>query len=201
MCPICQNTLKGEGCEDYWPKENKLRQQAFWYRLQLFIALSLTLVGLVLDFTLSLHGQKHWSLIVALWVVIGELVFDHYLHRMIILANLLTKCAFYVAVLLFITGWYLGFRTVVVYVVIPIMVSALLIANLVFALIDKKGNALIYLIMNILVGLVSSAVLLVLRRQAIVWTICFMISAVTFIGVAVFLGRKLTLELQKRMNI
>lgn len=201
ICPICQNSLVGEGSPYNWPAENRLRQQAFWYKLQLFILLALSAVGVILDFMLNLYGDKHWSLIVAMWVVIGELLFDHYLHRSIILANILSRCTFYVAVLLFITGWYLGFRDLVVYLIIPVMVSALLIANLIFAFIDKKGNALVYLLMNIPVGVIVSIILTVLKRQSIAWTVCLIISVVTFIGVAIFFGRRMILEIQKRMNI
>lgn len=201
ICPICQNTLVGEGTPYNWPAESKLRQQAFWYKLQLFILLALSAIGIILDFMLHLYGDKHWSILVAMWVVVGELVFDHYLHRSIILANILTMCTVYIAILLYITGWYLGFRTTVVYLVIPIMVSALMVLNLILAFIEKKGNSMVYLLMNILVGLVVSVVLYILQREAIAWTICLMISVVTFIGVAVFFGRRMLLEIEKRMNI
>lgn len=200
ICPICQNTLIGEASPYNWPSERKLRQQAFWYKLQLFIALALAATGLILDFMLNLHGEKHWSLVVAMWVIIGEHVFNHYLHRSIILANILTMCTLYVAVLLYITGWYLGFRPLVAHVVIPIMVSSIMILNLVLAFLDKKGNALVYLLMNIFVGLVVSVIIYFLQIDAVAWTVCFIISVVTFIGVAVFFGRRMLLEIQKRLN-
>ncbi|MCR5419513.1 MAG: hypothetical protein K6E98_00705, partial [Lachnospiraceae bacterium] len=49
-CPLCQNSLSGEPSGNNWPSPNKLRTQAFFYKLQLFIILAAIAVGVSLDF-------------------------------------------------------------------------------------------------------------------------------------------------------
>ena len=200
-CPLCQNSITGEGTANNWPDSEKLKKQAFWYKLQLFIVLSIVIVGLGLDFILELNKGKHWSFIVAIWLIVAELVFRGFLKKSPVVAKILSIGVLHISLLLILTSWYYEFLNPVIYIVIPILMSVTLCANLVFSLIDTNENAMVYLLANILAGLVAYAVLeLGYKSRTLSWTICLMISAVTLLGILIFKGKKVLSEIQKRMN-
>lgn len=203
-CPLCQNPLIGDGSSFNWPSAAKLKKQAFAYKLQLFIVLAFVAVGLGIDFLLEIDFSimKHWSLVLAMWVIIGEIVVHGFIKKSIVIAKIISLSALYISLLVIITAWYYGFLRPTLYIVLPIVLSATLIANFVFALIDKTENAMVYLLGNILGGVIPYLVLLFSHRsRTLAWSICLMVSVVTFIGIVVFKGRKVWLEVQKRLSI
>lgn len=200
-CPLCQNAITGIATPYNWPPMKKLKKQAFFYKLQLFLMLTAVVIGLSLDFLLDLYDKKHWSIILAITVVSVELLVRGFIKKTPVLAKIISMSVLHVSVLLVIIGWYYEFLNPIIYIVIPILVGANLVVNLILALIDKTENAMVYLLVNILVGVVSYVVLLIGRKsRTLPWTICLMISAVTLIGIMVFKGRKVISEIQKRMN-
>lgn len=202
MCPICQSSLMGEASVSYWPEMKKLRLQSFFFKLQLFILLALATVSLALDFLLDLNSGKHWSLLILLWVVTMEMLIRHFLKKSVVVAAIVTDSAIHITLLLIVTGWYLGFLNPIVMYVAPSAIMALLIANLVFSLIDRHGNAIVYLLANILIGVVPYVVMYIIHKDIpITWTICLMVTAITFIGICVFRGKMVTTEIQKRMTL
>lgn len=203
-CPLCQNPISGEAGPDNWPGADGLKKKAFAYKLQLFIILALVVIACGLDFLLEIDFgiMKHWSLIFAAWAILGELVVRILIRKRIVIAKILSIGALYLASLTVLTGWYYGFLRPTLYIALPILLSVTLIANLVFSLLDTTENAMVYLLANILGGVIPYIVLVVSHRvRTIAWSICLMISVVTFIGIVVFKGRKVWLEIQKRMNI
>lgn len=202
-CPLCQNLLSGDiSSPNNWPQMVKLKKQAFFYKLQLFIVLVVVVVSLSLDFLMDLNRGRHWSLIVSISIMMIEIVVWRFIKKSVVVAKIISVSILHIAMLLVLTGWYYNFLHPIAYVVIPIMISAALIANFVFSLIDNADNALIYLLGNILIGIVAYIVLLFSHRsRTLPWTICLMISAVTFIGIAVFKGGKVISEVQKRMHV
>lgn len=201
-CPLCQNILTGDvTTNDNWPPMLKLKKQAFFYKLQLFLVLAAIVVGLSLDFLLELNNGKHWSLIASISLFVIEVVVFGFLKKSIVIAKIISISILHIAMLLILAGWYYNFLHTVAYLIIPILISAALIANFVFSLIDNADNALVYLLGNILIGIIAYAVLIFSHRnRTLAWTICLMISVVTFIGIAVFKGGKVLSEVQKRMN-
>jgi len=201
-CPICQNALTGEASENIWPPMTKLRLQSIFYKLQLFLVLALAFVSLALDFLLDIYTRKHWSLPVVIWAISMELLIRHFLKKSVVAAAIVTDSAIHISILLIFTGWYMGFLAPIVMWIIPIAISLLLITNLIFSLIDVHGNALVYLLANILIGLIPYIVLYFTKIDIpLTWTICLMITVITFIGICVFKGRSVLNEVQKRMSI
>jgi len=202
-CPLCQNLLSGEtDSPDNWPPMLKLKKQAFFYKLQLFLVLVSVVISLSLDFLLDLNNGKHWSFVVSAALLVTEIVVWRFISKSVVVAKIISVSILHVAMLLVLTGWYYNFLHPIGYIVIPIMISAALIANFVFSLIDTADNALIYLLGNIFVGIVAYVVLIFSHRsRTLPWTICLMISVVTFIGIVVFKGGKVISEVQKRMHV
>lgn len=202
QCPLCQNGLIGEATENVWPHMGKLRIRSLFYKIQLFLVLGSSAVVLALDFLLSVNEVKHWSLIYALWGVSIELLIRHFLKKSIVPAAIITETSIHITVLLGITGWYLDFISPVLMYVVPGVITGLLVINLILALIDKRGNAMVYLLSNIVIGIVPYIVLMIIGIEIpVIWTVCLMVSVVTFIGISIFKGRTMINEIQKRMSI
>ncbi len=201
-CPVCQGGLMGDNSVSYWPEMKKLRLQSFFYKLQLFIVLALASISAALDFLLELNTGKHWSIPIVIWVISFELLLRHYLRRSVVVAAIVTDTAIHIVLMLIFTGWYMGFLTPVVMYVVPIVIMALLVANLVFSLVDRHGNAMVYLFANIIIGAVPYIVMSLTHKFIpLTWTICLMVTAVTFIGICVFRWRMVTTEIRKRMTL
>lgn len=202
QCPICQNGLVGEDTLYNWPSMKKLKLQSVFYKLQLFIVLALSAVSLSLDFLLDLHMAKHWSIPVVMWSITLELLIRSYIRKNVVVAEVVSLSIFHICIMLSLTAWYMGGVSVIVGTVVPIFISALSIINLILAFADKKGNAMVYLLINILVGVATYVIMAIAKTDIpLTWTICLMISVVTFIGICVFKGRGVVSEIQKRMYI
>ena len=203
QCPICQNALMGEATPNNWPSITKLKLQSFFYKLQLFIVLALIAVSVALDFLQDLNTGRHWSAPVLLWGITLELLIRHFIKKSVVPAAIVTESILHFCMLMLITTGYMRFYfTPIVSLLIPICICGMLIANLVLALVDKKGNAMVYLLVTILMCAVSY-IYLYLRKLyiSLPWTICVTLAVVTTIGISVFRGRAVLNELQKRMNI
>ncbi len=200
-CPLCQNMLSGEASPDNWPSPRRLRVKAFAYKLQLFIVLALTTIALSLDFLLDLNNGKHYSLLLALWLILFEMDLSGNMKRPFVVSRTVSISTFHLCILLLVTGWFLGFLPVSAYIITPSLLCASLAANLVFTMTDTTENALVYLLGNILLVIIAYAVLkLKYPEPGLLWTICLMLGFVAIIGTVIFKGRKVSDEIQKRMN-
>lgn len=200
-CPLCQNSLTGEATANNWPSPSGLKARAFIYKLQLFLVFTAIAVGLSLDFLLELNNGIHYSLILALWLLVLEFQLRSNIRRNFVISRIVSNGILYSCILLLITGYFFGFFDLTAFLIVPIMLGTALLANMTFSMIDTTENALVYLLGNILLVIV---IYIILRLEHIetglVWTICLMVSLVSLIGIIIFKGRKVSNEIQKRMN-
>ena len=200
-CPLCQNSLVGEATMNNWPSPEKLKTQAFFYKLQLFLVLTATVITLALDFLLEINNGQHYSLIITMWLITFEMMLADFIKRNLVVSKIVSVSIFYVCVMSLVTSWFYDFLEPVAYIAIPIMVSVALLLNLIFSIIDTSHNALIYLLANILVIILVYAYFTIARKNAgLTWTISLMLGIITFIGIIVFKGKRVTNEIEKRMN-
>ena len=200
-CPLCQNALSGEATSPNWPSPTKLKAQALIYKLQLFLVLAAIAVGLSLDFLLGLNKGTHYSVIIALWLIIFEIDLSRNIKRLFIITRTISITTLHVCLLLLLTGWYFDFFDMVAYMIVPILLGASLLSNLVFSMIDTTGNALSYLLTNMLVIFLSYGFLKAKQiNTGLTWDICLMVSVVALIGIIIFKGRKVSNEVRKRIN-
>lgn len=199
-CPLCQRSLKGEGSKPNWPK-SKLKAQVSLFKVQAFIALSLMIIALFLDFRLNLNPGKHYSLIIAGWILTTELLIRNFIKRSLVVPKIITATLLFYSLLLWLTSWYYDFLDPIAHIVIPVLISAAIIANFVFAIIDKYGNAIVYLLSNIVIGIIPYIVLSAVHYDHMVsWTVCIIITILAFLGIMIFRGHSVISEIQKRMN-
>lgn len=200
-CPLCQNSLTGDSTRLNWPSPRKLKTQALIYKIQLFIVLAAIAVGLSLDFLLELNNGRHYSIIIALWLIVFECDLSRNIKRLFVISRTVSITVAHICLLLLLTGWYFDFYDIMAFMIVPILLGTILIANLIFSMADTTDNAMVYLLGNILVVIVVYSYMKAGHTNAgLVWDICLMESVVALIGIIIFKGRKVSNEVRKRMN-
>lgn len=203
ICPICQNGLEGESNNEYyWPPEIKLKKASLFYKIQLLVVLVSVVICLGLDYLFELHGKLHWGMIVAIWGIAFELILRRLIKRFFILSQVIGRIIISIILLILITARFAGFWYIATAYIVPIIILVALVTFFVLALVDKGENAMVYLLCSILGGIVPFiGILLIERKTPFFWSICVMTSMVVVIGIAIFRGRKMLLEIRKRTNI
>ncbi len=201
-CPLCNNALEGEATSPHWPGMKRLRLKGFIYKLQAFLVLATIIICLALDFLMDVRGERHWSIVVLIWGLGIEGMVRHFIRRRLSAAAIITDIALAITVLLLITGRLLDFLYPIATYVAPYTIAALLLTNLILALIDKKGNALVYLLGNILMGMIPYVIYKLMKMTVpLSWIICLTVSVVVLLGICIFRGRSVKSELEKRLNM
>lgn len=201
VCPFCHNALTGMATSTNWPAITRFKKKAFFFKLQLFIVLTAIVVSLSLDFLLKLNNGIHYSLFITMWGLAIELLVRIFIKRNSFPSKIVSFSVVVGSTLMGITSYFLDFFDPIFYLVIPIVISATIIANTVFTFIDKKGNSMIYLLATIIIGIFPYIVLAISKKEhLLVWNICWMISIVCALGIIVFRGKIVLIELQKRFN-
>ena len=201
-CPFCQNALIGEPSPDHWPKHNVLKAESFFYKLQLFIVLSAIIVALALDFLFKCFGSKHYSLLFAMWIIVFEVYILNLFKRKYSASRIMTLFAVTVCLLLMITTYYVGGFGIMMDYILPLVIIGLLIANFVLALVGDISNAMVYLLVNIGIGILPYIALLIMGKNiAFLWMISLIVSLIVLVGACIFKGRAVVNELVRRFNI
>ena len=205
-CPFCQSKLVGEAEERYFPTQTILKIQSFFYKLQLFLVwvAIIALVGLDFFFGVKLYQSCnfHWSLLFVMWLLAFEMSIIRLFKKGMNAARVLSISAVSIMIMLGITAYYIGFFKIFVYWVLPNAVMATMIANFIFAMIDKSGNAMGYLLTNLLMGVLPYiAFYLMQKNSPLEWIICLLVSIALLIGAIIFRGREVVNEIQRRLSV
>jgi hypothetical protein len=77
-----------------------------------------------------------------------------------------------------------------------------MIANFVLAMIDKSGNAMIYLLSNVLIGVLPYLTLSIMKKDCpFFWIVALLLSVIVFVGAIIFKGREVVSEIHRRLNL
>ena len=115
-----------------------------------------------------------------------------------------------VSALLVFTDWFNGYTGYSLDLVVPILCCAALVCNFIFAFLRSRftANALVYLLMNIGIGVLPYILLFFridysgrLDAHSLPWVICLIVSVITFLGLVIFRGRALKNEIVKRLHM
>ena len=205
-CPFCQSKLVGEDDPKYFPTQLRLKFESFFYKLQLFIVWIIIISALGLDYLFKVplwsFDSFHWSLLVLMWLLAFEFSIIHIFKKGMDAARVLSIVVVIVMIMLCITAYYFGQLRFVLYWVLPLVVMGTMIANFVFSMLDKSGNAMAYLLTNVLIGIVPYVVFYLLKKNCPVeWIICLMVSFILFVGAIIFRGREGVNEIQRRLSV
>ncbi|MCR4568246.1 MAG: hypothetical protein K5769_09355 [Pseudobutyrivibrio sp.] len=205
-CPFCQSKLVGEPEEKYFPTQTILKIQSFFYKLQLFIVwiAIITLMGLDFLFHLPLYPgcDFHWSLLFFMWLLAFEFSIIRLFKKGMSASRILSISVGMVMIMLGITAYYIGFFKEYIYWVLPNGVMATMICNFIFSMIDKTGNAMGYLLTNLLIGILPYIAFYIMQTNCpLEWMICLLVSIALFIGAIIFRGREVVSEIQRRLNV
>lgn len=203
-CPFCQSALQGEAERAYFPRQTTLQVQSFFYKLQLFIIWTVVIVSLGLDFLfhINMGFDFRWSLIVTMWLMAFEFGIMRLFKRGMASSRILTLFVVIVLIMLVITSYYLNYLDFTVDWIVPVAIMGTLVANFVLAMIDKGGNAMVYLLSNVLFGAIPYVVFYFMQKDCpLTWIASLLVSIILFVGAIIFKGRSVISEIQRRFNV
>ena len=205
-CPLCQSKLMGENEEPLFPKPEVQKKQSIIYKLQLFFAWVVLIVGLRLDFMVGLRlpgfPNLHWGLLLAMWIVTFEFGIMRQFRPGTGSAGKVTSLSLITLALWVITAQYFGLLQVTVDLAIPCAIGAVVITNFILAMIDKEGNTMAYLLSGVLIGVVPGIVMFfVSDSMPLAWSLCTMVTFILFVAAIIFKGKAVKAELQKRFHV
>ncbi len=205
-CPLCQSKLSGEVGAPYFPKLTTQKIRSFLYKLQLFIVWIVIIAALGVDFLFDIRipyfTTVRYSLILAMWLIAFEFLIMRLFKRGAGSSRTVTMMVFIILSLFLITAYYFGFLEFAFDWVAPVVITGTMIANFVLAMIDKKGNAMVYLLTILLVGVLPYIVLQFINKAAHpTWIICMLVSVMLFTGSLIFKGRSVIGEIRRRLDM
>ncbi len=206
-CPLCQSPLPGADEPDtpyFPPAPPPGRRLPLFFKLATFFLLAGVVVCAAIDFLLQEELHLHWSLVVVACVAAALLLLRALMMGSHNAPKLLFQILVGASLLVWFCDWFLDWGNVSIDLVIPILCTATLVLNFLFAFINRKftENGLIYLLLNIGVGVVPYIVLTIRHtRAALPWVICLIVSVITFLGLVIFKGRALWSEFAKRLHM
>lgn len=209
-CPLCQNRLTGEqGSPWFPPVAPRIHRATLLYKIVSFVVLALIVIAGAVDFLVLDTVHRHFSLLMLVWGVAGLCVLRVLLRRRYNGPRLVFNLLLLVSALIVFTDWFNGYTGYSLDIVVPILCSVTLVCNFIFAFLHSRftANALVYLLMNIGVGLLPYILLFFrigrgrIDGHSIPWVNCLVISVVTFLGLVIFKGRDLRSEIAKRLHL
>lgn len=203
-CPLCQSQLLGEGEAPRYPHVvPEQRRYSLAYKIIAFILLTAVVICMAVDF-LVVDGALHWSLPVLIGVVGTLILLRALMKRRRNAPKLLFQTLVLVSAVLVLCDWATGWHRFSVNYAVPILCTAALVLNAVFAYVNRHftENGLVYLLLNIVVGALPYLAFLLSPEQVpMAWTICLIVGIITFLSLVIFKGRDLWVELQKRLHL
>lgn len=204
-CPLCQSSLLGEPTEPYWPTMDKLKAQSFLFKLIIFIFIVGIILCLALDFLILPPTELHWSIVSSVWGIVGLWLFICFFKNHRTISNILFQSMIALSALVVWTEYFIGYSHLKISTdfIVPILVTAVLVVNFVFSFLNYRftQNTMIYILFNILVGIIPYIALYLHRGNApLTWTICLLVSIITLVGLIIFKGRHVLIEIQKRFH-
>ena len=208
-CPLCHTPLAGAadpgGEAPYFPPSPPPGRRApFGLQLAAFVLLGGSAACLAVDFLLQDGVHLHWSLAVAVCAAAALLLCRALLLGSRNAPKLLFQILIGTALVAYFLDRFLGLGGVSFLYVIPILCSVTLALNFILAFINRRftETGLVYLLLNIAVGVTPYIALTVMRaRTPLTWVICLIVSVITFLGLVIFKGRALRAELEKRLHL
>jgi len=179
-CPLCQSRLMGDREEDHFPVRDTLQFRSFIYKLQMFIVMSVVIAGLGLDFLFHLKipafPELHWSLLLAMWLIAYEFVIMPWFIPETGSARKVTMMVFLILGMLLITAYFFGIMWLAWDWIVPIVITGMMAANFVLAMVDRHGNDMAYLIFGLIFGLIPCIILYIVDEEMpIAWMICMIV--------------------------
>ncbi|MEE0799955.1 MAG: DUF6320 domain-containing protein [Gemmiger sp.] len=208
-CPLCQSPLvplPGPETPDRYPAvESGHRRASLLYQIFAFVLLAGAAVCIAVDFLLTEGSHLHWSLLVLAFAAAALLLLRALLRRGRNAPRLIFQILVGASLLAVFCDAFLGTVDVSIDYVVPILCCVALVLNFIFSFVNRlfTENALVYLLLNMVIGIVPYIALALHRsaRPPLTWWLCMVISVVTFLGLVIFKGRTLWAEFQKRLHL
>ena len=209
-CPLCQSPLSSDDNLDndlderYWPDTARLKKQSLLIKVLLFMVVSVAIICFAIDFLFIEIPHRHWSIPALFLITVVVFMVRHFIRSHSCVPKIIFQMMVAILVCVFYFGWYVGKMRLYVGFIMPVICCIALVSNFVFSFIDATftENSMIYILCNILVGIVPYLALLLYKGKVpIAWSVSLMLSVITFIGLVIFKGKAVFIEVQKRFHM
>lgn len=201
-CPLCQSQLLGEPEPPLWPHTSPQVKLSLVFRVLAFVLLAGAVICLGIEFWAT--GGVSWSVVVALCVAAFLITLRAAMRTYQSVPRLLFQLLVAVSAVVMLCDWYTGWRGFSLRWVVPVLCTVTLVTNFILSFVRRAfaENGLVYLLMNILLGVLPYLALYLSGRElSLAWMICLLVSVITFLGLVLFQGRRLWPELYKRLHL
>lgn len=209
-CPLCQNSLLGEGERDYWPSGVGVRRNTIAFKIVLFSVLVGIIVSFAMDYVFIGRPHFHFSPIVFMWCEATGWLLESSIkaHRNIL--RIMFAAVIILSVLCLLTEYYITVFADLPYYgissgyVIPILCCVNMAANFVLSFVDKHftDHAMIFMIINIFIGIIPWVFLFFYKGMPpLTWSISLVLSTISFAALLVFRRRIVINEFKKRFHV
>lgn len=200
-CPLCQNGLRGEAEEPVYPLRSELKKQSLLYKIQMFIMIAVMLGSIGADYILELHGTLRYSQLVIMWVVGGEIWLYAIIRKHSNPSKVVAINSIALIVMMFMMFRILHMMDIYITWILPAICTVAVVLHFICTMLDRAHNAMVYLLVQSLVSVILAIVFIWAHsKKTILWVICLMLGVMAVVGALIFKGRKVTTEIQKRLN-
>ena len=157
-------------------------------------------VALFIDHIFKVGDIRHWSLIIVLFVIMVEGFIKRISVKHMNPAGWISNIALISIILIGVCAYMGGRLEAAVTLIIPIILTAILIPNLILCLIDRTENALVYMLINIFLCVIVPLGMYSKHLAInIPWAVSFLAAVIALLYLLIFNGRKALIEIQKRL--
>lgn len=132
------------------------RQTSLFYRIAAFVLLGAAVICGVVDYIMIEGRHMHWSLLVLIGAVGVLLLLRALLRQGRNAPKLLFQILIGTSLIVTFADYYAGWNGIAIDAIVPILCSVTLVLNFIFAFVNRRftENGLVYLLLNIVVGVV-----------------------------------------------
>ncbi len=197
-CPLCGEKLSGTDEKKLWPQPDKLKKHTKLYNRQLMIVVFVCIGAFILDGIIDLIPGFQWWHLFVLWAATAEIIITIWVKKYRSLSRMITEATFAVCAILGCTSIWVPSEVKI----IPILITGMIIINFIFALFDKEGHAIAFLIGGFLIWMASFIAIFIMGEDCyLTWYICLVVCSVSLFLTLILKCRFIFSQIIKKLSM
>lgn len=197
-CPFCKGKLTGEPERAYWPEPHRLKKESKIYKRLMMILVFACIAAFVVDLVFDPIKQIQWWPLFVVWAIVAAIIIRAIFKKHSPTPKIITDSAIAFCVLLLLTAIWFPFA----FYIVPFVLTGLVAADFIVAVMDNVGYTIIYLLWSILVGVVLFFIgFFAFGQRSVMWYVCISTCAAAFIAILALKGKFIFSEIRRRVAL